>query len=203
MNVHDDNGSQLKQVTNFKYLGSTIEETGGCELEVKERVRAAWNKWREVKGVVCDKRMPRRVKVKVYQTMIRPVMMYGAETWALRRKEEQLLMRTEMRMLRWILGVSLWERCTNEEIRKSAGVTCISEKLRDARLRWFGHVWRREDQSPIQRARKVPVRGRRSVGRQRLRWRDIVRKDMERRGVQEHDAGERSRWRRMTRAADP
>ena len=50
------------------------------------------------------------LKGKIYKIMIRPVMMYGAEAWTLRRKEEKLLERTEMRMLRWIgglLGISL------------------------------------------------------------------------------------------------
>jgi hypothetical protein len=107
MHVKDGNEKELKQVATFRYLGSTLEETGGYEREVTERVRAAWNKWKEVKGVLCDKRMPRRVKIKVYKTVIRPVMMYGVETWALRKRDEHLLERTEMRMLRWMLGTSL------------------------------------------------------------------------------------------------
>jgi len=44
--------------------------------------------------------MPVWIKGKVYKTMIRPVMIYGAGAWALRKKEEKLLERTEMRMLR-------------------------------------------------------------------------------------------------------
>src|SRR6218665_849 len=69
------------------------------------------------------------------KTMIRPVMMYGAEAWTLRRKEEKLLERTEMRMLRWILGISLKDTQRNENIRKKIGVACITEKIREARLR--------------------------------------------------------------------
>jgi len=52
----------------------------------------------------------------VYKTVIRPVMIYGAETWSPRRKEEELLERKEMRMLRWILGVSLKDRKRNDDI---------------------------------------------------------------------------------------
>ena len=51
--------------------------------------------------------MPKYLKGKAYTTMIRPVLMYGAEAWAVTRREGGLLERTAMRMLRWILGVSL------------------------------------------------------------------------------------------------
>src|SRR6218665_3591842 len=79
------------------------------------------------------------------RTMIRPVMMYGAEAWTLRRKEGKLLERTEMRMLRWILGISLKDMQRNENIRKKIGVACITDKIREARLRWYGHVERSGD----------------------------------------------------------
>ncbi len=104
VDIVDCHGKRLNQVNCFKYLGSTITATGGCETDVKCRIKAAWCKWKELSGVVCDKRMPIWLKGKVYKTMIRPVLMYGSETWPLRRKEEQLIQRTEMRMLRWITG---------------------------------------------------------------------------------------------------
>jgi len=55
---------------------------------------------------VCDQRMPTGVKGKVYRTMVRPVLIYGSEAWTLRRQEEERLERTEMTMLRWILGLT-------------------------------------------------------------------------------------------------
>ena len=57
-------------------------------------------------GVFCDKWMPIAVNGKVYKTMVRPVMIYGADAWTLRRSEEGLLERTEMRMLRLMLGIT-------------------------------------------------------------------------------------------------
>ena len=57
-----------------------------------------------------DKRMPLHLKSLLYKTVIRPVMVYASATWALRKKEEDLLRRTEMRMLRRILGVTLREK---------------------------------------------------------------------------------------------
>ena len=50
----------------FKYLGSTVQESGDCEREVKKRLQAGWNGWRRVSGVICYKKLPARVKGKVY-----------------------------------------------------------------------------------------------------------------------------------------
>ena len=62
---------------------------------------------------------------------------------------------------------------------------------------------RRDHQHPVRRAYKEPVRGRRSAGRQRLRLKDVIRKDIEAKGLKREDATNRNRWRPLTRAADP
>jgi len=75
--------------------------------------------------------MPKYLKGKVYKTMIRPVLMYGAEAWTVTRREEGLLeKRTEMRKLWWIiLGVSLKYKKRNEAIRKTLGWHALSDKI--------------------------------------------------------------------------
>ena len=201
--IQDIRGSDIKQVEKFKYLGSTLSQEGGCEAEVESRIKAAWGKWREVSGVVCDKKMPVKLKVKIYITVIRPVLIYGSEAWALRRKEEAKLERTEMRMLRWIMGVSLLERLENDDIRRMAGIVKITEVIRVGRLRWFGHVLRMDGEEGVRKAWEEPVRGRRSRGRQKIRWRDKMKDDMERRGLVEEDAFDRRYWRRSIRQPTP
>ena len=64
-----------------------ISENGGCIEEVRHRVAAGWGKWLEMSGIVCDRRMPIMLKMAVYETVFRPVLMYGSETWALRKGE--------------------------------------------------------------------------------------------------------------------
>ena len=66
--------TKVPRVKEFKYLGSTVQESGGCEREVKKRVQAGWNGWRRVSAVICDKRLPVRVKGKVYSSVVRPAM---------------------------------------------------------------------------------------------------------------------------------
>ena len=203
INITDEDEQRIQQTREFRYLGSVLAEEGGTEKAVRQRIKAVWQKWKEVSGVVLDRRMPLKLRMKIYTSVLRPVLLYGAETWSLRRKEEEILERTEMRMVRWIAGVSLLERRESEDIRRMCGICNIKEKAREARLRYFGHVIRREDDEPVKRAMMMPVRGRRSVGRQRIRWGDVVKRDMNKVGVQDNDAMDRERWKRMTRAADP
>ena len=80
-----------------------------------------------------------------------------------------MLERTEMRMLRWILGFSLKHKNRNEDICRLLGVACITDKVREARLRCYGHVERREEQSCIRKIMRAEVYGHRSRGRQKKR----------------------------------
>ena len=62
----------LPTVQSFKYLGSTIDRGGGASKYVDNRVTKAWSKWRELSGVICDKKIPTKLKLLIYQTVIRP-----------------------------------------------------------------------------------------------------------------------------------
>ena len=75
-------GEELERVTHFKYLGTNMEEEGGMETEITKRVGAGWINCKKCSGVLCNRRMPVKLKGKVYKTVIRPAMLYGAETWA-------------------------------------------------------------------------------------------------------------------------
>ncbi|KAK3516229.1 hypothetical protein QTP70_006376 [Hemibagrus guttatus] len=149
-------GEEVKKVQEFKYLGSTVQSNGECGKEVKKRVQAGWNGWRKVSGVLCDQKISARIKGKVYRTVVRPAMLYGLETVSLRKRQESELEVAELKMLRFSLGVTRLDRIRNEYIRGTAHVGRLGDKVREARLRWFGHVQRRErvGLGPL-----VPVKG--------------------------------------------
>ena len=75
--------------TDLCYLGSTIDRRGGASKDVDNRVAKAWSKWREVSGVICDKKIPTKLKLLIYQTVIRPTLLYGCETWPMSVKDEK------------------------------------------------------------------------------------------------------------------
>ena len=57
--------TKVPRAKEFKYLGSMVQESGSCEREVKKRMQAGWNGCRKVLKVICDRRLPARVKGKV------------------------------------------------------------------------------------------------------------------------------------------
>ncbi|KAK3520001.1 hypothetical protein QTP70_010414 [Hemibagrus guttatus] len=141
-------GEEVKKVQEFKYLGSTVQSNGECGKEVKKRVQAVWNGWRKVSGVLCDQKISARIKGKVYRTVVRPAMLYGLETVSLRKRQESELEVAELKMLRFSLGVTRLDRIRNEYIRGTAHVGRLGDKVMESRLRWFGHVQRRETHDP-------------------------------------------------------
>ncbi|KAK3537404.1 hypothetical protein QTP70_008859 [Hemibagrus guttatus] len=137
-------GEEVKKVQELKYLGSTVQSNGECGKEVKKRVQAGRNGWRKVSGVLCDRKISARIKGKVYRTVVRAAMLYGLETVSLRKRQESELEVAELKMLRFSLGVTRLDRIRNEYIRGTAHVGRLWDKVRKTRLRWFGHVQRRE-----------------------------------------------------------
>ena len=76
-------------------------------------------------------------------------MLYGAECWAVKEQHIQKMSVAEMRMLRWMSGKTRKDKIRNEIIRENLKVRPICEKMRENRLRWFGHVKRRPEVAPV------------------------------------------------------
>ena len=96
----------------------------------------------------------------------------------------------EMRMLRWMSGVTREDRIRNEYIRGSNKVVEISKKVQEGRLRWYGHLLRREDDHVGRSTMEMEVQDRRRRGR----WRDCVRDDIHLRGIGEEETQDRNQW---------
>ena len=76
---------EILQKESFQYLGSMISKNAEIEEDVEHRIKTRWLKWRLVSRVLCDQRMPTRLKEKFYRTTIRPTMTYGEECWSIKK----------------------------------------------------------------------------------------------------------------------
>ena len=74
---------------------------------------------------------------------------------------------TDMRMLRWMCGNTMMDRKRNQESREKLGVAPLFAKMRENRLRWFGHVQRKTHDAPVRRIKCIIVEGKSSRGRPR------------------------------------
>ena len=194
--------TKVPRVKEFKYLGSTVQESGGCEREVKKRVQAGWNGWRRVSGVICDKRLPAKVKGKVYSSVVRPAMVYE-ETVAVTKKQVEEMEVAEMKMLRFTMGVTRKDKIRNEHIRSTVKVEWLGMKMMEGRLRWYGHVMRRDQEYVGRKMMEMELPGRRRRGRPKRRFLDVVKEDMKEVGVKEMDIEDRKMWRTMIRCGHP
>ena len=196
-------GEEVTKVDDFKYLGSTVQSNGECGREVKKRVQTGWNGWRRISGVICDRRVPARMKGKVYKVAVRPAMLYGLETVALTKRQEAEMEVAEVKMLRFSLGVTIMDKIRNEYIRGTAKVGKFGEKTREAILRWYGHL-RRKDYGYIgRRMLRMELPGKMKRGRPKRRFMDVVKEDMAEVEVTEEDTLDRNNWRRKIRCGDP
>ena len=130
------------------------------------------------KSVRCDKRVSAPIKGKEYKMVVRPGLLYGLETVALRKRQEAEMEVAEVKMLMSCLGVMWMDRIRNDYVRGTAHIQCFGEKVREARLRWFGNVQRRDGEYICRRMMRLDLPGRRPRGRPNRRFMDVVKEDM-------------------------
>ena len=91
----------------------------------------------------------------------------------------------------------------NEYIRGTAQVGKFGEKTREARLRWYGHLRRKDDGYIGRRMLRMELPGKRKRGRPKRRFMDVVKEDMAEVEVTEEDTVDRRNWRKKIRCGDP
>ena len=139
-----------------------------------------------------------KIKGKVYRTVVIPALMNGAETWALKKAQETKLDVAEMRVLRWLCGVTKLDMIRNERITTKVGE--ITKKVQERR---YGHVMRIEERYVGSRAMEMKVQRRRRRGSPKRRWLDTVNDDIKEKGVSADEVYDRTTWRRMSSYIDP
>ena len=107
---------------------------------------------------------------------------YGAETWPMTKVISTLLDRAEMRMVRSMCNKTLMDKISSDELRNRLKIPDIGEMLRRARLRWFGHVMRKDDNDWVKRCMNLTVEGTAPRG-QKKTWRKTVNEDMKLKGL--------------------
>ena len=153
--------------------------------------------------------LSRNLKIKIYRTIILPVVLYGCETWSLTLREERKLRVFENMVLRRVFGPRRDEvtgecrRLHNEELNDLYSSPNIARVIRSRRMRWAGHVARKGGEG-VYRVLVGKPEGKRPLGRPRHRWVDNLRMDLQEVSCGYMDwiglAQDRDRWRTLVSA---
>ena len=157
-----------------------MAENGDLAAEMTHKIQSGWKNWKRVQCIWDSVRPKNKFESQgeSNKTVVRPAMMYGAETWAVKKAKEKKSDMAEIRMLRWMRGVTKLDRIRNERIRGATKVSKISKKVQESRLKWYGHALRREDEYVGKRVMAMEVAVKRRRGRPKRRWLDNIRNDL-------------------------
>ena len=114
----------------------------------------------------------------------------------MKMEDTQRLERAEKMMLRKMCGVTLKDKKSSEELRHRLGIDSLTVVIRRGRLRWFGHVERKEDDDWVKACQRFEVEGKQGCGKARKTWMECVEDDMKVLGLKKEVAQDRLKWRR-------
>ena len=112
-------------------------------------------------------------------------MVYGLETVAVTKKQVKEMEVAEMKMLRFAMGVTRKDKIRNEYIRGTVKVDRLGIKMREGRLRWYGHVMRRDQEYVGRKMMEMELLGKRRRGRPKKRFLDVVKENIGEVGAKE------------------
>jgi hypothetical protein len=145
------------------------------------------------------------MKVRIYKTIILPVVLYGCETWSLTVREEHKLRVFENRVLRIFRPKSYgvtggWRKLYNEELHNLYASPSITRIIRSRRMKWAGHVARMREKN-VYMLLVGKSEGKRPLGRPRSSWMENINMDLLEIGVNVVDwiglAQDRCSWRAL------
>lgn len=176
-------GQRLEQVENYSYLGTTVNQTGKLQTEIRNRVQKTTAAYFSICNTLFGKReVEQKTKTRVQQAILEPILLYGSESWTPTTSDLSKINATQMKCLRRIAGHTRWDRIRNDRIRQDLNAEPIERRLENKQLLWFGHVQRMNESRITRRLAEARPQGRRPIGRPRTTLEERIGQLAERRG---------------------
>ena len=163
-------GETLETVSDFIFLGSKIPADGDCSHEIKRHLLSGKKVITNLDSIFKSRDISLLTKVHLVKAMVFPVVMYGCESWTIKKTERRRIDAFELWCWRRLLRVPWTARRSNQSILKeiSPGCSLVGLMLK-VKLQYFGHLMRSAD-SFEKTLMLGKIEGRRRRGRQRTRW---------------------------------
>ena len=163
-------GETVETVADFIFWGSKITADDVCSHEIKRRLLLGRKVMTNLDSILKSREVTLSTKVHLVKSMVFPVVMYGCESWTIKKAELRRIDAFELWCWRRLLRVPWAARRSNQAILKEISPGCSLEGLMlNLKLQYFGHLMRRAD-SLEKTLLLGKIEGRRKRGRQRMRW---------------------------------
>ncbi|VDP24093.1 unnamed protein product [Schistosoma margrebowiei] len=136
-------GETLEDVGSFTYLGGIINEQGGSDADVKARIGKARTAFLQLKNIWNSKQLLTNIKVRIFNTYVKAVLLYGTETWKTTTttiKKVQVFINS---CLRKILNIHWPDTISNSLLWERTNELPAEEEIRKRRWKWIGHTLRK------------------------------------------------------------
>ena len=166
----------------FIYLGTSLTSNNDISADIETRIASANRAYFALRPILKSQIVHRNTKLRIYKSLIRPIVTYGAETWIMYAHITKRLAVFERKVLRKILGPikvnGEWRIRTNSELMQLYKDLDIVAYIKIMRLKWIGHVNRMEEERVPYQVFVNQPEGRRQRGRPKTRWWDDVYDDI-------------------------
>jgi hypothetical protein len=174
-------------VATFKYVVTTLTNQNDILNKIKSSLNSGNAFCLSVQSFIFSSHI-KKLKIKIYRTVILPVVLYGCETWSLALREDHRLRVFENRVLRRIFGPRMeedgsWRRMHNDVLLSLRFPTDVVRVIKSRSMRWDGHVARMGERTGVYRVLVGRTEGKKPVGRPRRRWEDNIKLDLREIGI--------------------
>ena len=150
-------GQTVESVTKFTYLGSDVDSDGYSTPEIHRRIGMASSIMGQLDRIWKQQNLSLHTKLRVYSSLVLSVLLYGSETWTMRKTDSDKVQAFHMSSQRRILGIRWYDHVTNSTVKETTGLADLTLMIADRRHSVFGHICRLSTEAPARRALQLCI----------------------------------------------
>ena len=197
----------LEEVDSFTYLGSIVNKQAGSEEDIVNRLKKARQSFGMLSKIWKSNKLSRMTKLKIFNSNVKSVLLYGSESWSLTQKLENKVQVFVNNSLRRILRIRWPQVISNQELWRQTDQRPIVSQIKKRKFKWIGHTLRRPTNEIQRQALTWNPQGSRRAGRPNLTWRRQVNNEIRDKEKSWRDienlAQDRIEWRKLVIGLNP
>ena len=176
MRVFKVQGEDVMVVEEFVCLGSLIHSSTGSTCDVSRRSAITRAAMQSLENQIWRSRLAISAKLKLYNTCILPIFLYGSDCWAMSKTDALKIDALDQWCLRMLLGIKWYKFVQNDDVRRLTKQPKLTAIIHSCRLTLFGHIMCMDDNADAKRIllASPPADWRRQLGRPCTTWLSTV-----------------------------